>query len=60
MDEIESAILRDISENSRLGNLQPRTTQIHAVQVNGQVVGYSLADTPVGVKINYYPVIERK
>lgn len=58
MDEIENAILRDISSNSRLGNLQPRTTQTHTVQVNGQSVGYSLADTPVGANINYYPVIE--
>lgn len=58
MDEIENAILRDIAENSRLGSLQPRTTQTHTVQVNGQTVGYSLADTPVGANINYYPVIE--
>ncbi|WP_155975153.1 hypothetical protein [Pannonibacter phragmitetus] len=58
MDEIENAILRDIAENSRLGSLQPRTTQTHTVQVNGQAVGYSLADTPVGANINYYPVIE--
>ena len=58
MDEIENAILRDISANSRLGNLQPRTTQTHTVQVNGQTVGYSLAETPVGANINYYPVIE--
>lgn len=58
MDEIENSILRDISSNSRLGNLQPRTTQTHTVQVNGQSVGYTLADTPVGVNINYYPAIE--
>ena len=58
MDEIENAILRDISANSRLGSLQPRTTQTHTIQVNGQTVGYSLADTPVGANINYYPAIE--
>jgi len=58
MDEIENAILRDISENSRLGSLQPRTTQTHTVQVNGQTVGYSLADTPVGANLNYYPAID--
>ncbi len=58
MDEIENAILNDILENSRLGSLQAHTTQTHTVQVNGETVGYSLADTPVGVNINYYPAIE--
>lgn len=56
MDEIETAILQDISMNTRLDGLQ--LTQTYTVQVNGHSVSYTLAMTPNGPVIsNYFPPI---
>lgn len=55
MDEIETAILNDISSNSKLNGLTGTGNQ-HTILVNGQTIIYELSDTPIGpVLSNYYP-----
>ncbi|MGV0908792.1 hypothetical protein [Martelella sp. FOR1707] len=55
MDDIEIAILNDISSNSRLNGLIG-TGNKYTIQVNGQTVIYELSDTPIGPVLgNYYP-----
>ena len=55
MNEIETAVLKDISSNSRLNGLSG-TGNPHTIQVSGQTVICELSDTPVGpVLSNYYP-----
>ncbi|MEP4197454.1 MAG: hypothetical protein ABJL99_17670 [Aliishimia sp.] len=58
MDQVETAIINDIASGHKLGSLAPGTTQKHIVEIGRQKLEYTLAHTPVGPSINYYPKIE--